>query len=181
MRCLSFFKCAVFFIVLPAAVVLMINDADQPAHADGPIAASMAEKLGGQAKDEQSFSPVRLSERKMMLAVNEKRTIHHRRLLKPDWDLSRLARFQAEDLAAGKQEQVDKALVEQSLSNLAVSYKRLFVLTGTGKLGPAGMLARWERTKEGKNILENAGLSRQGIGHVQTAKKDYWVALFLQR
>ncbi|WKB34946.1 hypothetical protein QS257_14245 [Terrilactibacillus sp. S3-3] len=94
-----------------------------------------------------------------------------------------MARFQAEDLAEGRQEKVDKALVERSLSNLAVSYKRIFVLKGTGKLRPAEMLAKWGRTKEGKRILEKTDLSRQGIGHVQTEKKDYWVALalFLQK
>ncbi|RYL95436.1 CAP domain-containing protein [Sporolactobacillus sp. THM7-4] len=130
-----------------------------------------------QVKGKDHFTPVRCSERKMASQLNEYRRSSGLPALRPDWDLFRLARMSAEDMASGQISAVKKSDIGRRLNHLGYRNRRVSVVTVRSSLSDKSVPAVWQESPHAQQLIKQKDLQLIGVGHSVNNHEQVWVIL----
>lgn len=126
---------------------------------------------------ERQLSPVHQPERDLLDVINGQRHELHRQNLRPDWNLFRISRLEAEKIAAGKREAAALIDVHSMLNTLGFDGSDIQMITLHTVENNESVETVWRKSKRASSLIRLPAFQQIGTGYASGKKGRVWVVL----
>jgi uncharacterized YkwD family protein/spore coat assembly protein SafA len=139
----------------------------------------------GQKVTIPSFDAVKSIESQVMQLTNQERAKNGLKALTPDWELSRVARYKANDMR-------DKNYFSHTsptygspfdmMKNFGISYRSAAENIAAGQTTPASVVQAWMNSSGHRANILSTSSTYIGVGYSQGgSNRHYWVQMFISK